>query len=65
VIVSPRREGDPPILVASAEKARKLLDWSPRYLDIEEIIETAWRWHTRAPQTLAATASGLDAPDRV
>jgi len=58
VIVCSRREGDPPILVASAEKARKLLNWSPRSLDIEEIIETAWRWHTRAPRRLAAGASG-------
>lgn len=43
--VEPRRPGDPPVLVASAEKARRELGWAPEYTDIEAIIETAWRWH--------------------
>lgn len=40
-----RRAGDPPVLVASADKARRLLKWEPRYTGLGEIIETAWRWH--------------------
>jgi UDP-glucose 4-epimerase len=40
-----RRAGDPPVLVASAEKARQQLKWEPRYTELGEIIETAWRWH--------------------
>lgn len=40
-----RRPGDPAILVASSEKARRLLGWRPQFTDISEIIETAWRWH--------------------
>lgn len=43
----PRRPGDPPVLVASAEKARRMLGWSPRRSDIETIIATAWRWHAQ------------------
>lgn len=40
-----RRAGDPPVLVASADKARLQLKWKPRYTELGEIIETAWRWH--------------------
>lgn len=43
-----RRIGDPPILVASSEKAKKLLGWRPRFDSIESIIETAWQWHRHA-----------------
>lgn len=42
---APRRAGDPPVLIASSEKARRVLDWRPEYTDIEAIVETAWRWH--------------------
>jgi len=42
---APRREGDPPQLVASAKKASKLLGWEPRYRRIETIIASAWSWH--------------------
>lgn len=42
---APRRAGDPPVLVASSEKARRVLNWRPEYTDIEAIVETAWRWH--------------------
>ena len=40
-----RRPGDPAILVASARKAMDELGWAPRHTRIEDIIETAWRWH--------------------
>jgi UDP-glucose 4-epimerase len=43
------RHGDPPVLVASSEKIRKRLGWIPRYEKLEEIIETAWRWHRTHP----------------
>jgi len=43
--VGPRREGDPPALLASAEKARRILGWEPTHSDIDTIISTAWRWH--------------------
>ena len=47
VVDAPRRDGDPPGLWASAEKARRELGWSPVYVELESIIETAWRWHQR------------------
>lgn len=40
-----RRPGDPAVLVASSEKARRVLGWQPQFTGIDEIIETAWRWH--------------------
>jgi UDP-glucose 4-epimerase len=52
VIVStkyPRRTGDPSRLVASSEKIREELGWSPKYPDLETIVETAWRWHKNHP----------------
>ena len=42
--VTDRREGDPPCLVASAEKARQVLGWKPAITDLEQIVETAWNW---------------------
>ncbi len=44
-----RRAGDPPTLVAQATLANKLLNWTPKYTDVHEIIETAWRWHKANP----------------
>lgn len=44
-----RRSGDPAVLVASSEKIRPDLGWQPRYTDIREIINTAWRWHKANP----------------
>jgi UDP-glucose 4-epimerase len=44
---SDRRAGDPPVLIASNEKAIKELGWKPQYADIDDIIGTAWRWHQK------------------
>lgn len=40
-----RRPGDPPILVGSSEKARKILGWVPEYPDLNNIISHSWQWH--------------------
>ncbi|MDR1656542.1 MAG: UDP-glucose 4-epimerase GalE [Deltaproteobacteria bacterium] len=45
-----RRAGDPDRLVASSEKARKILGWTPQFTTVEEIIQSAWQWHTTHPQ---------------
>ncbi|MBO5317785.1 MAG: UDP-glucose 4-epimerase GalE [Oscillospiraceae bacterium] len=45
-----RRAGDPARLVASSEKARKLLGWDPRFGDLETIVASAWKWHSTHPQ---------------
>jgi UDP-glucose 4-epimerase len=47
VIESPRREGDPPLLVAATAKIRELLDWRPRYDDLTAIIRSAWEWEQK------------------
>ncbi|MBF2440211.1 UDP-glucose 4-epimerase GalE [Listeria seeligeri] len=44
-----RRAGDPGILIASSDKARKILGWEPKYTDIKDIIATAWKWHESHP----------------
>lgn len=42
--ISPRRAGDPPVLVADAGRANKMLGWSPLRSGLDTIIETAWKW---------------------
>ncbi|NDD64097.1 MAG: UDP-glucose 4-epimerase GalE [Acidobacteria bacterium] len=39
-----RRAGDPPILIASADRIRLDLGWSPEMSELDQIIESAWRW---------------------
>jgi UDP-glucose 4-epimerase len=46
-VVGARREGDPPALVANADKLRKVLGWEPRYAGLREIIATAWAFEQR------------------
>ncbi len=43
--VAPRRAGDPAVLVASSERARRELGWAPAWTDLRAIIESAWGWH--------------------
>ena len=47
--VVPRRPGDPPALVANPAKLKTQLGWKPRFTDIRETIESAWRWHRAHP----------------
>ena len=46
-VKKPRRKGDVPVLMASNQKAKKILNWKPQNSDIETIITTAWKWHSR------------------
>ena len=43
-VIAGRRPGDPPSLVASAEKAASLLGWTPKHSDLDTILATAWAW---------------------
>ena len=45
---APRREGDPPALVADASLSNRELGFAPRLSDIKTIVQTAWAWHRRA-----------------
>jgi UDP-glucose 4-epimerase len=49
VKMGPRRAGDPPTLVASAERAGAVLGWKPRHGTIEEIVGSAWEWRVAHP----------------
>jgi UDP-glucose 4-epimerase len=49
VVTQARRPGDPPRLIASAQKAREVLGWRPKYEQIEDIVSSAWSWHLRHP----------------
>ena len=48
--IEARRPGDPATLVASSDKAARVLGWQPRYTDLGEIIATVYRWHQSHPQ---------------
>ena len=45
----PRRPGDPPALVAQASHTVAVLGWRPRRSSLDEILESAWRWHQAHP----------------
>lgn len=49
VKITKRREGDPPVLVASNQKIIRELGWKPQH-DIEDIIKSAWEWHKTHPK---------------
>jgi UDP-glucose 4-epimerase len=53
-IESPRRPGDPAILVASSDKIQKELHWKPQFPDIKKIIASAWEWHQSHPDGYSA-----------
>ena len=42
-----RRAGDPPALIANADRLRSELGWKPKYDDLSAIIESAWRWELK------------------
>lgn len=47
VVKGPRRAGDPPELVARADKAFSMLGWKPVHSDLDNILRTAWVWHQK------------------
>lgn len=48
-VETPRRPGDAPTLIASAEKINDELGWVPRYPALKDIIASAWEWHRTHP----------------
>ena len=54
VDVAPRRQGDPPRLVASPDRARMKLGWKPRFDDLRAIVRSAWEWHQAHPRGYSA-----------
>ena len=51
---APRRPGDPAVLIASSRKAMEVLGWRPEHTDVEDIIASAWRWHSTHPDGYGA-----------
>jgi len=49
VTAAERRPGDPGTLIASSQKAAAVLGWQPKHPDVEDIIASAWRWHSAHP----------------
>ena len=47
--VGPRRAGDPPVLVAAADRAAEVLGWRPRHASLEAMVGSAWVWRQRHP----------------
>ena len=50
---APRRPGDPPVLLASSERAKEELGWRPKKSSLEAIIQSAWKWHKEHPRGFA------------
>jgi UDP-glucose 4-epimerase len=53
VVESPRRPGDPAILIASSERIRKELNWTPQFPELDAILASAWTWHKNFPNGYA------------
>lgn len=49
VIESPRRTGDPATLIASFEKIQGELNWTPKWTDVQKMIESSWKWRKNHP----------------
>lgn len=47
--ITKKRKGDPSILISSNEKAKRVLNWSPKH-NTEDIIKSAWEWHKKFPR---------------
>ena len=60
--LSPRRPGDPAVLVASKEKLKTMLGWEATHSSLEEIISSAWNWKLKHPRGYAeaVTAQGIN-----
>jgi len=52
-VVGDRRPGDPACLIADSSLAQRELNWTPKYVTIESIVETAWAWHKTHPNGYA------------
>lgn len=53
VVNKPRRPGDASRLISSSHRAIRDLNWVPKYPKIDQIVETAWKWHQKHPNGYA------------
>ena len=59
-VEGPRREGDPPILVANPQLGQTLLRWRPDKSDLRTIVRTAWEWHQKRSQKPTCVDARID-----
>lgn len=64
VVRGPRRDGDPAMLVASIDRARRALGWSPTR-GLREMVRDAWAWHLMHPHGYDGFQDGLDGSERL
>ena len=55
--LSPRRPGDPAVLVASNEKLARILNWQASHSSLDEVVASAWLWKQKHPHGYAASDS--------
>jgi UDP-glucose 4-epimerase len=55
VIESPRREGDPAVLIASSNKIQRELNWKPKFHELDAVLGSAWLWHKNHPDGYAGS----------
>ncbi|HEX8186586.1 MAG TPA: UDP-glucose 4-epimerase GalE, partial [Blastocatellia bacterium] len=65
VQVGPRRSGDPAVLIASSDKIKRDLSWSPATQDLRAIIASAWNWMLEHPTGYEAYGSWTKAKGRL
>ena len=58
----PRRPGDPPVLVARADRALEVLGWRPAHPSLEEIVGSAWAWRLAHPDGYSRLTGQEEAP---
>jgi UDP-glucose 4-epimerase len=49
VVEAARRPGDSPVLICDSAKAKNELGWQPQWTNLEKIVESAWKWHSKFP----------------
>jgi UDP-glucose 4-epimerase len=45
--IGPRRAGDPAVLIANSDKLKRTLEWQPRFLELQDIVTTAWQFESK------------------
>lgn len=45
-----RRAGDPAVLIASSDRIKQELGWSPKFQDLKLIVQSAWDWMQAHPE---------------
>ena len=54
----PRREGDREYLVSNSIRSKKILNWKPIHSSLNNIIKTAWKWHSKYPKGYYTKVNG-------